>query len=425
MFSKKILINAALVLCSILFSLFIAEVFLRSVKPYFLTARFLLPPNLDVKFKTLEFDTQVKTNSIGIRGEREYSIKHNGKFRIAVIGDSFTFGWGVNNDETFPAKLENHFRKSNHSNVEVINFGRPGENLEGYLRAFNLHAKRLQPQIVIVALTPTNDCTLSFPAGYIAGASHIKRFATKVTERGLRPWEKVTSYLGRLITTRVTKPLRLKLRAALIEPFEATAAIRDPIDGSDNPLTPNKLEKMLSSNPEARARYHRLNKAGWVAKGLGWDVAPWLVLSAIFEPRFTKNVLLLDPKTRPAFEFQWKICAQVIKNFQAIVEKAGSRFILVLLATPAQTSPEFLANRKALGIDIPQLALTDSHVNDGLMVFCKREGVQCIDTLEPARNAAQHNPQLFFPIDGHPARSAHSLFASIIARELRPFLPDR
>ena len=106
MFSKKTLINAALVLCSILFSLFIAEVFLRSVKPYFLTARFLLPPNLDVKFKTLEFDTKVKTNSIGIRDEREYSLKHNGKFRIAVIGDSFTFGWGVNNGETFPAKLE-------------------------------------------------------------------------------------------------------------------------------------------------------------------------------------------------------------------------------------------------------------------------------------------------------------------------------
>jgi hypothetical protein len=49
----------------------------------------------------------MSTNSRGLRGEREYSVpRPPGGLRIVALGDSFTFGEGVGDDETWPAQLE-------------------------------------------------------------------------------------------------------------------------------------------------------------------------------------------------------------------------------------------------------------------------------------------------------------------------------
>ena len=61
-----------------------------------------VPKKTSCKFKNLEFDTQVTFDKFG-----RYS-NHTGKKApgIAVLGDSFAMGWGVNDDETFSALLE-------------------------------------------------------------------------------------------------------------------------------------------------------------------------------------------------------------------------------------------------------------------------------------------------------------------------------
>ena len=48
----------------------------------------------------------VHINSQGLRG-KEYAIaKPPGTYRILVLGDSMTFGWGVPVEETYPSRLE-------------------------------------------------------------------------------------------------------------------------------------------------------------------------------------------------------------------------------------------------------------------------------------------------------------------------------
>ena len=49
--------------------------------------------------------SDVDINSDGLRDD-EYAVERNEKYRIAVLGDSLTFGWGVEKAETLEVLLE-------------------------------------------------------------------------------------------------------------------------------------------------------------------------------------------------------------------------------------------------------------------------------------------------------------------------------
>lgn len=83
-----------------------------------------LRPNLDVKFQR----AQVTTNSCGMRDTETSITKDPDTYRIALLGDSFSFGWGVEQNETFAQVLEDNLNRVAHNGkrVEVLNFGVPG-----------------------------------------------------------------------------------------------------------------------------------------------------------------------------------------------------------------------------------------------------------------------------------------------------------
>lgn len=71
--------------------------------------------------------SNVRLNNMGYR-EREFDrAKQPGVYRIAFIGDSFTFGQGIAENERMSNILEAELRQ-HRNGVEVLNFGRPGNN---------------------------------------------------------------------------------------------------------------------------------------------------------------------------------------------------------------------------------------------------------------------------------------------------------
>ena len=65
------------------------------------------------------YNSTVSSNSKGVRGKKEYTYERKKEFkRIVAIGDSFTFGEEVNDNQTWPAVLETLLK-----NTEVINLG--------------------------------------------------------------------------------------------------------------------------------------------------------------------------------------------------------------------------------------------------------------------------------------------------------------
>jgi len=87
----------------------------------------------------------VTINNIGYRGIRNLEIeKPFGKYRIFCLGDSFVFGDGVNDEETFPASLERHLNSaSEQKKYEVINAGISGTTITDHIqmlkKGFALH----------------------------------------------------------------------------------------------------------------------------------------------------------------------------------------------------------------------------------------------------------------------------------------------
>lgn len=91
-------------------------------------------------------------NSLGLRG-REVGQKSPDKLRILTLGDSYTFGSGVADDETFSAVLE---RELGAERVEVVNAGIPGYGIFQFVELFRRLAPAIRPDIVIVTF-PTGD----------------------------------------------------------------------------------------------------------------------------------------------------------------------------------------------------------------------------------------------------------------------------
>ena len=54
-------------------------------------------PNYETTFATKEFSIDIRTNSRGLRSAENLE----GEITVLAIGDSFTFGWGVNRAERF------------------------------------------------------------------------------------------------------------------------------------------------------------------------------------------------------------------------------------------------------------------------------------------------------------------------------------
>jgi lysophospholipase L1-like esterase len=100
---------------------------------------------------------RLRTNHVGLRDDRPLVPKKEGTLRVLVVGDSMTFGHGVERDDAFPAVLERELVSKLGRPVEVVNAGVLcwGQREEvGFLEH---RAEELQPDFVVLQFTVAND----------------------------------------------------------------------------------------------------------------------------------------------------------------------------------------------------------------------------------------------------------------------------
>lgn len=99
-------------------------------------------------------------NSAGFR-DTEHTIDKKAEIRrIVAIGDSFTFGMGVNLEETYPKQLQ-RILTGRGINSEVINLGVIGHDMWQYYEVLNRRALAYQPDLVILGLWMGDDASES------------------------------------------------------------------------------------------------------------------------------------------------------------------------------------------------------------------------------------------------------------------------
>ncbi len=154
--AKKWFKRLGLLLASTLFVLCLIEILFRIFAPsmYIPTREFDSQlgwrgiPNLECTFTDRSFSVSLSTNSRGFR-DREHSLqKSRGVTRVMCVGDSFTRGYGIDQDKIFTSILEEKFSRID-SSVEIINAGLGGYSTDHALLYLQLEGFDYSPDIVI------------------------------------------------------------------------------------------------------------------------------------------------------------------------------------------------------------------------------------------------------------------------------------
>lgn len=158
----SLLQNTVLIACSTLAALIVAEFSLRPVVPviqlgpvfttYSKDLGLINKRNLRCERITPEYHNLVTTNQFGLRGAPTTLSKPVGRKRILCVGDSFTFGKGVEDDETFCYRLE---RMLDHlgtplSSIETLNAGVVSYGTSNELLYLRKQGFLFQPDLIIL-----------------------------------------------------------------------------------------------------------------------------------------------------------------------------------------------------------------------------------------------------------------------------------
>lgn len=92
-------------------------------------------------------NTTVRINSAGFRDD-EYPVEKGDRWRIVFLGDSLTFGWGVEKEESFEHRLEQALNEERPT--EIINFAAGNYNTVQQVNLFLAKGLQYRPDHVVL-----------------------------------------------------------------------------------------------------------------------------------------------------------------------------------------------------------------------------------------------------------------------------------
>lgn len=111
-----------------------------------------LKPGSRATSKRTGLGVDYRINSQGLRDQETSYQKPAGVFRIVLLGDSRSFGFGVPIEKHFSRLLEDYFQ-----NLEVINLGVDGYGIDQELLYLRAEGFRYQPNLVLTYLPHFRD----------------------------------------------------------------------------------------------------------------------------------------------------------------------------------------------------------------------------------------------------------------------------
>jgi hypothetical protein len=118
-----------------------------------------------------EYNALYEINSLGLR-DREYGPKKSGKFRVLLLGDSFSVSHGLPIEESLSRQMERALQSLSEQEgtsllVEVVNGAVGGYSPYNYWKAYRKWAPLLEPDAVVVGLSPDDYDSSNAGLNYI------------------------------------------------------------------------------------------------------------------------------------------------------------------------------------------------------------------------------------------------------------------
>jgi hypothetical protein len=358
--------NALLFVCSFLLFFALAEVVTRLVwkQPahslYKVTGQYRFIPNSETSYKTSEFEFTMKTNRFGRRDWEWTDLVMKDPCNIVFIGDSFVFGYGVNDADTVPTLLERELAEQG-KKLEVFNFG-GGQDFFGY-RFLTREAIEMgiHARTILIGIFLGND--------FICPCSNKEE---PVVKGGQVLWQPVDRRAGR------AKSLS---RGRIRTPELADSAFYQ------------FLKVRISSSPLFTSLLFRIGK--WLHR----EIYPTST-GYIFLREWTKDQEALF----------YSFLNQSL-DIAKIASENERDVVFVIFPNKAQVE-----NAADLTSSIYDAGLPDKRILD----FCDKHGLRCLDLLPPLRSAYDrgHRP-LYFPGDRHLNAQGNRLAAAAVCEYLR------
>lgn len=226
---------------------------------------------------TDEFSVTVRTNALGLRGGPADAAKPAGSYRVLALGDSFPFGFGVEDAEAFPAVLERALAPPpGRARTEVLNAGIAGWSADQYLLFLETRGFALAPDLVLLAVSENDPNDLAWNRLTLDERRlplRVEPTRRWIDQRGAmrylrggplalpdlrfpgRTWLSDHSLLYHWLRYRIARVLTARDLEAEEERLREEAG--PPPPGPIESLSPEAIQRGLWSGGEFRVRYHR------------------------------------------------------------------------------------------------------------------------------------------------------------------------
>lgn len=342
------------------------------------TSSLLFPSYSKAKHNTAEFELDVQINNLGFRGPNT-TIKKQKK-RVAVIGDSFTFGWGVEWQQTWVHLLSKAFPE-----LEFLNLGQGGNHPGDYTRISKKAVPMLKPDLVLVCVLQGNDIYQ-----LMRMIEHEERSNSKTTEAlgvesNAERYQRYLSILYPNLTLRFPRSVSIQSQWK-----EDANTLLSELDEHQK----SRYDENLSTEVKA-----------WFVEGL-------LNPSLIFESLHHPNMFCEAADTaNPLYKKGVIRLHDHLLEIQQLCESSGSELLVIDLPNRPYGYPETIQALEVLGYTVNGCA--SSVASHAIMTTTNDLS---ISLLQP-QIKPQYSP-VFFEYDGHWNAKGNRIFAKELIETL-------
>ena len=367
---KNYLLNVFLVLCGILVSLILIEIGLRifAPQPKYYNPQYLftidedlgytLTPNFKGKMRTPESTSTIKINSKGLR---DYEHKKKKAFTILGLGDSFTFGTGVELEDTYLWRLEDILNKKHGNMYEIVKAGVPGYGTDQEYIFLKNKGLEYKPNLVIIGFY-INDVLDSITPDFTV----IDGYAV--------PSQKMREHFK-------GKKLSLKRKlSVLVNELHISSFIIN----------------RLSTNPFFKKLFLKL-----IEKSKGKEGSRLKLYSQDYNYEIMKA---------------WAKTQEYLKMIEDETKRNGGRVLVVYIPERQQVYDDQW-KRVVKQYDLKNKSYDVLYPNKTLKNFCEKENIAFLDLTKSLRKNA-NKEELYFTMDPHLNSNGHEYIAKSIYRKL-------
>jgi hypothetical protein len=277
---------------------------------------------------------------------------------IVILGDSVTFGYGVNNEETWPAILSRSLGKS-----AVVNLALIGAGPQQYLRVYETFGANLHPRLVLVGFWARND---------FWDAELFDRWLTSGSDDNYLVWRD----FGR--PERVTLSVRHPVRA--LEGLFTLAV--------DTVLRNSRLYNLARVERDGLQR-----RAGGPPKTFRSADGGRLQLQM--------SDYALKVAKGQSGDRGFQLTVDALQRLDSLTLRGGAHMLVVLLPSKEETYGPLLGSN----VDDPTRALRAA-LDD--------RGIDYLDLAPEFLQRASAGDRLFFEVDEHPNQAGYALIARLV-----------